>query len=379
MPRIGGPALAALALPAICVSCATTPASAPHDPPAVAVFSPGDCGHPIHRIPAAIRLPCGRIVAVCEGRGSLADNGSNDLVMRHSDDGGRTWSACRVILDLPGRSINNPCAVHVTDGAHPGRLIVMFQSYPTGAGEHRVQPGIEGDLTCRTLVIASDDRGASWSEPRDVTEGTKRPSGVTSVASGPGAGVQLRHGPHAGRLVMPFNEGPFGAWRTYAAFSDDGGDSWRMGQPAPEGSPGRGNEVQLAELADGSLLMVARQFDGARRRKVTRSTDGGETWSPLVDQPELIDPSCMGGIARIDTPSGPLLAVTGPGDERRRMAGTAWISADGGATWPRTIAITDGPFAYSVPVALPDGRFGVLWERDGTGTIIWQVLGIGDR
>jgi sialidase-1 len=364
---------------AVSASCATVPSPLTPDAPAVVVFAPGDCGHPIHRIPSAIRLPCGRIVAFAEGRGSLADNGSNDLVMRRSDDNGRTWSDCEVLVDQPGRSINNPCAVHVCEGPHAGRLLVMFQSYPTGAGEHQVQAGLEGESICRTLVIASDDRGQTWSPPRDVTSGTKRPTGVTSVASGPGIGVQLRRGPYAGRLVVPFNEGPFGKWRTYAALSDDGGDSWRMGLPAPDGSPGRGNEVQLVERADGSLLMVSRQFDGARRRKVTRSVDGGESWSPLIDQPELVDPSCMGGIASIDTPSGPRLVVTGPGDERRRIAGTAWISADGGATWPRTVGITDGPFAYSVPVALPAGRLGVLWERDGTGTILWQVLRIEDR
>ena len=41
----------------------------------------------------------------------------------------------RTVLDLPGRSLNNPCAVQVTRGVHEGRVLLMFQSYPTGCGE----------------------------------------------------------------------------------------------------------------------------------------------------------------------------------------------------------------------------------------------------
>ncbi|CAK0830262.1 unnamed protein product [Prorocentrum cordatum] len=48
----------------------------------------------------------------------------------------------------------------------------------------------------------SFDGGATWSRPRNITRTTKREA-WTWYATGPGAGIQLRHGQHAGRLVVP--------------------------------------------------------------------------------------------------------------------------------------------------------------------------------
>jgi len=330
----------------------------------------------VYRIPAVTPLDGGPLLAFAELRPTLADNGTNDLVVASSTDAGTTWSAPRVIADLPGRSLNNPCAVQVARGPHAGRTLVVFQSYPTGCGEACVQPGVTGDTICQTLVVHSDDRGATWSAPRDITAGTKRPNGVTSVASGPGVGIQLTCGPHAGRILIPFNEGPYNAWRVYAAWSDDGGDTWAFGEPAPDGSPGRGNEVQAVERADGSILMVSRQFGGGGRRKSTVSRDGGATWSPLTAVADLPDPSCMGGLAERTIAGRQVIVCTGPGSTSARVDGTLWASFDGGASWPASVRIADGPFAYSVPAFLDDRRVGVLHEVDRTGTIAFTVVDV---
>jgi sialidase-1 len=331
---------------------------------------------PVHRIPSLIRLASGPLLAFSELRPTLADNGTNDLVMAASTDAGAAWAAPRVIADLPGRSLNNPCAVHVAHGPHAGRTLLLFQSFPTGCGEACVEPGINGERICQTIIIHSDDRGATWSAPRDITAGTKRPTGVTSVASGPGVGIQLNVGLHAGRIVIPFNEGPYGAWRVYAAWSDDGGDTWSFGEPAPDGSPGRGNEVQAVERPDGSILMVARQFGGGGRRKSTVSRDGGATWSPLMTVPDLVDPSCMGGLAARTIGGRQTIVCSGPGSPTARIDGTLWASFDGGDTWPASVRIAEGPFAYSVPTFLDDRRVGLLYEIDRTGTIAFAVVDV---
>jgi sialidase-1 len=238
----------------------------------------------------------------------------------------------------------------------------MFQRYPLGIGEGEVGTDQLGPRSCLTAVMSSDDDGATWTRPRDITTQVKRSKGVTSTASGPGVGIQLRQGTWAGRLVVPFNQGPKGDWHVYAALSDDGGDTWRMGDVAPDGGRGRANECQLAEVTGGELLMVARQENGAGARKVTRSTDGGEHWSRLSDDPTLPCPSCMGGIAAI-TPE--RLVFTGPNSRRERRDGSAWFSFDGGRTWPVLQPVYGGVFAYSQPALLPDGGVGVLFERDG--------------
>lgn len=339
------------------------------------VFAAGEGGHPFYRIPAATRLAGGahrgRILAFAEGRGTLADNGANDIVLRTSDDLGATWSPVRTICDIAGRSLNNPCVAEVRDGRHAGRVILMFQSYPEGCGEGCVAEGYEStgekDTICRTLVMHSDDGGATWSAPREVTREVKRAVGATSVATGPGVGIQLANGAHAGRVVMPFNEGPYDRWRVYAAFSDDGGDSWRIGAVAPNPPKGLGNEVQMFERADGAVVLNARQHLGAKRRTAAVSTDGGATWSQLADVPELPDPQCMGGVLGL---GGGTVVFTGCDSESRRALGTVWISRDDGRRWPEKVLIEPEGFAYSVPVDLgrvADGRheIGVLYEGAG--------------
>ena len=338
------------------------------------VFVGGEGGHAVYRIPSIIRTTSGRLLAFAEARGSQADNGSNNMVVRSSDDAGATWGAMRTVCDEPGRSLNNPCAVTLTSGPHAGRVLLMFQSYPTGKGEGSVATGFDGPDNCRTLVMHSDDRGETWSPPRDVSRQVKRPAPVTSVATGPGIGIQLVSGSHAGRVVMPFNEGPAGKWRVYAAVSDDGGDEWKLGEPAPEDSAGHGNEVQMAERPDGSLLLVARQFGGGGRRKSAVSTDGGASWSTLRAVPDLVDPSCMGGLVAASSIGAPCLVCTGPASTSDRTNGQAWISTDGGSTWPRSLPIYPGSFAYSVPVALSDSRVGILFERDSTSKISFITL-----
>lgn len=352
--------------------CAVAPKSIPGSTPPVDVFVGGEGGHAVYRIPAATRLRDGRLLAFAEARASQADIGCNEIVMRRSVDGGRTWDAMREVAAIEGRSLNNPCVVAVTRGTRAGRTVLVFQSYPAGAREGEVPAGIDGPGTCHAHVIASDDGGETWSAPRDITYAVKRPPPVTTLASGPGTGIELRSGPRAGRLVVPFNQGPWGDWRVYMAVSDDAGETWRMGDIAPEDGRGHANEVQVAERDDGTLLLAARQFGGGARRKTATSTDGGMTWGALRAAPDLVDPSCMGGLIALE--GGRRLAVTGPDDPARRRNGTAWFSDDGGATWPVRVPFHGGEFAYSAPVALAGGRLGVLFEADGCRRIAFAAV-----
>lgn len=373
--RVTAVRLAAAAWVAAAAGCAAPAARpvGPGDDP-VDVFVGGAGGHAVYRIPSVVRAPGGPLLAFAEARGSFEDIGENALVMRRSADDGSTWDAQRTVAAMPGRSLNNPCAVPVARGASAGRVLLVFQSYPAGAREAQVPAGLEGDGVCRTHVTSSADGGATWDAPRDITRAVKRPPPVSTTASGPGLGIQLARGAHAGRIVVPMNQGPYGDWRVYMALSDDGGASWRMGATAPEDGAGHANEVQVAERADGSLLLAARQFGGGARRKVAESRDGGETWDALRAAPELTDPSCMGGLVALE--DGSRLAVTGPDDPERRRNGTAWLSADGGTTWPVRVPVHAGDFAYSAPVVLPGGRLGVLFEADGCRRISFTAVGL---
>jgi len=338
------------------------------------VLVAGRDGFPAVRIPSLVVAKTGALLAVCEGRAFAgADQANNKLMLKRSADGGRTWSAAQVIADDGANCLNNPCTV--VDQSS-GRIIVMFQSYPAGHHERdgTIKPGLEGPDIVRNYVVTSDD-GVKWSPLRDVTRTTKHAEGVTILASGPGIGIQLhRDARHAGRLLIPFNEGPFGRWNVLAVYSDDGGEHWRVGEPAPgscvtnaEGKVSSlVNEVQMVELSDGSVMLNSRRWGGAPVRKVAFSRDGGATWSRIEEAPALRDPGCMAAIFRAEDRAGRgLLLYAGP-DSDRRENGTLRLSYDDGKTWPVEKVLWPGSFAYSVFTRLPDGTLGCLFETDDT-------------
>ena len=225
--------------------------------------------------------------------------------MKRSADGGKTWGPLKVLHDDGAHSLNNPTVVQEHQS---GRIFLWYQRIPSHLGEKdkRIATGLEGPDIYRNFILTSDDDGVTWAPPLDVTKTTKRPQRATTIASGPGIGIQLTRGPHKGRLIIPFNEGPYHLWQNYAVFSDDAGKTWTFGDDVPgalvpDGKGGQRsqiNEVQMAELPDGSVLLDSRQFAGEKVRKSSLSRDGGKTWSPVQEMPELTDPSCMASIFR---------------------------------------------------------------------------------
>jgi sialidase-1 len=266
-------------------------------------------------------------------------------------------------------SLNNPCVVQEQS---TGRILLMIQSYPAGGKEFqgRLRRGAEGPLIVRTYLISSADDGATWTSPKDVTAATKAADAIT-VASGPGIGIQLQHGPHQGRLIMPFNQrGAF--WDVRAVYSDDRGTTWKLGGLVPDARAvdARGrttsmlNEVQMVELQDGSVRLNSRQADGQPLRKTATSRDGGQTWSKVEQAEQLPDPACMGSVLRYSFADGGVksrILYSGPNGPNR-TSGKICLSYDEGKTWPVKKVLGQGCFAYSCLTRLKDGSVGILYE-----------------
>jgi len=333
--------------------------------PLVDVFVGGQDGYPAYRIPSLVTTKRGTLLAFAEARATLRDHAENDIVLKRSTDHGRSWGPLQLIDEDATNALNNPTAVVVRE---TGRVLLMYQHYAKGFDEHKAEPGYDGPRVCRTFLTHSDDDGVSWSEPREATRQVKRPTVATSTATGPGIGIQILRGKHAGRILMPFNQGPYSAWQVYATFSDDRGETWRHGDTAPEGTKGFANEVQFVELNNGSVMLNARNQGGDKLRKIATSTDGGETWSATWNDPALVEPACQASLLRHpgnNDPSKDVLLFSNPGSQNARTNGTIRLSRDEGKTWPVSRVLYPGSFAYSCLTSLPDGSVGCLFERDG--------------
>jgi len=336
------------------------------------VFVNGEDGYAVYRIPSIVTTRSGVLLAFCEGRAAMSDHAQNDIVLKRSADGGRTWGPLQVVAEDGRNCLNDPCAVVLPDS---GRVLLVYERFPEGFHSDKVVPGYDpSQPICRQFLVYSDDDGRTWSAPREITRMVKRPTEATDVGAGPGIGIVLRRGPHKGRILLPYRQGPFGKWRQYAAYSDDGGETWLRGELAPNPGGLYANEVQYVELADGAVLLNARSAENIGCRITAISRDGGCTWSPLRKVRDLVDSRCQASIVRYSDPldgGKSRILFANPAHESSRINGTVRVSYDEGQTWATGRVVRFGFFAYSCLTVLPDGTIGLLYEADNYGRIMF--------
>ena len=357
---------AAAAALALLAPCQQARAATPYEE-GVTVFQAGD-DNPY----TSIRIPCiikagKKLIAVAEGRYKDTDQGENDLIASISTDDGQTWSKPEVIARSEGATYNNPCLIY---DAGKKITILFFQRYPKGVKERtpNIPTGWEDERCIRNFVSISKDGGETWTQPKDITKGTKHDD-VTTTCSGPNPGVQIRHGKHKGRIVVPMNEGPYGHWKVAACYSDDHGKTWKLGEHcAPDSGV---NEVSVIETDGGGLLVVSRASKG-NNRMLTYSEDGGETWGEVTPHKDLPSPGfgCQNGLARYSFEDEAKLGgrsriIYSSPAGGNRANGIIKMSYDNGKTWPVSKGIGNGPFAYSVLAYVKPGVMGILYEVEG--------------
>lgn len=340
------------------------------------VFENGKDGYPTYRIPSVMVSKTGDILAIAEGRGlqkgTHGDITGNHLVMKRSRDNGKTWSALKVIRSESGNSLLGPCAV-VTE---TGRIILIYHRYLPGTTEGNAAEGYEGSRVVGVFVTVSDDNGESWSDAKDITRHAKAPTRWTGILTGPGIAIQKIHAPHKGRIVVPCAHGPVGHWQCYTFCSDDNGETWRLGGEVPDPL---GNECQVVELSDGRLLLNMRSYRRKGCRTCSTSEDAGDTWSRMVDVPDLPEPVCQGSTLRypvaVEGQRDPIF-FSNPASTKKRENGTIRMSLDDGATWPISKVLCPKSFGYSCLTVLADGRVGCLYETDNCRRIVFDAFSL---
>lgn len=339
------------------------------------VFAAGQDGYPMVRIPSVVTTAAGTVLAFAEGRQSLSDHAQNDIILKRSEDGGRSWGAVEAVASEGRDSLNDPSAVV---DRRSGRIVLHYTRFAEGFHSDSAPPGYDDPRSSRNFVVRSDDDGHTWSEPAEITRAVKRPDVRAAVVTC-GVGIQLRREPYANRLVhgvYQFGDSP--QRDSYVCYSDDGGATWTMGEVGPFPREDRTAEPQVVELADGAIMMNARTR--TKRRRVGLSHDGGAAFGEMRRVPTLIEPGCQGSILRYSDPldgDRSRILFCNPASESERVNGTVRLSYDEGQRWPVAKTIYEQSFAYSCLTVLPDRSIGCLFERDSYSQIALARLSLG--
>ena len=298
-----------------------------------------------YRIPAMVVSNQGTVIVSCDGRFSNADvPGRIDNVIRRSTDNGNTWG-----------------------------LVIVTAGYGTDTADTDIYP-IVSTTTAHPRTSASD--------PALLVDRT-----------GNGADVP------AGRIWVFYDNGSTVSYNGFGRtiklemrYSDDHGATWQRG-----GICGKGvGEVQIVELADGSLLSTMRPSGaGNGYRWFTKSTDGGATWTPLGSGATAAgmtrfdattawpvpDPTCQGSIFRLSATTDSAIGRRIASDKCRlvhancdstsssRVKMTVRVSHDEGLSWPASRLVYTATGGYCALARLATGDIGLLYEKDGFAAI----------
>ncbi len=324
------------------------------------LFESGE-GYHTYRIPAMTTTTKGTILAFCEGRETRGDAGKIDILLRRSLDNGKTWTPVQVVWSDHGNTCGNPCPV--TD--HETGTIWLLATHNLGEDKEKMIIQGKSQGTRTVWVCKSDDDGVTWSPPVEITQSTKK-NEWTWYATGPGAGIQLTTGAYKGRLVIPCDhiEKNEKKYYSHIIYSDDHGQSWKLGGTTPQDQV---NECEVVELSDGRLMLNMRNYDRAQKsRAVSYSDDGGLSWSAIQHDPALIEPICQASIRRYSfsgtSEKKTCLLFSNPASSEARVNMTVRLSCDDGKTWPVSKVLYAGPSAYSCLTVLSDGTAACLYE-----------------
>ena len=330
------------------------------------VYISGEGNYHTYRIPVVIATTTGTLLAFAEGRkGGRGDAGDIDLLVKRSTDNGLTWSDPIVVWDDSTNTSGNPAPVVDQETG----TIHLLMTWNKGTDHESYIMTGASEFPRLVYHTSSTDDGLTWAEPTNISATTRKPD-WRWYATGPVHGIQLKEGPHAGRLLIPANHSipadtrDPSTYRSHVIYSDDGGESWQLGGVHEPYT----NESTIVELANGRLMQNMRSYHGKNRRAVSTSSDGGLTWTPVKLDSTLIEPVCQASLLR----HGNALLFSNPASTQREMM-TIRASYDEGESWSAEKLIYAGSSAYSSLVSLPNGKVGLLYERNDYGEIVfWQ-------
>jgi len=300
-----------------------------------------------YRIPSIITTDKGTIIAAADERVSscndLKSNRDINIVIRTSNDEGKSWSSINRLVDYPfGESASDPSMIF----DKKTKQIYLFYNYMN----------LEKDKDVYYLkYVTSLDNGITWSQPIDITDQISKPEWKNDfkfITSG--RGFQTKDGALLHCLVNLQNG-------THVFGSNDHGKTWYIA----EAPISLGDESKIVELNDGSWLVNSRVNNkGIRYSHISKNQGKSWTTRPEIN---LIDPGCNASLVKYDYGNyinSDLLLLSNINNQSTREEIVIRHSLNGGETWSEPRIIYAGSAAYSSMTVLNNGEIGLLFERD---------------
>ena len=338
-----------------------------------------------YRIPALAVTNDGTLLAVTDLRYTdntdLGHDHGIDLLIKRSEDNGKTWSADTNITKIPAGDHNGyGDAAIVADRESNDVLILCVHGnvfYPYGTATNHL----------KAIQFISRDGGKTFPEKKDISDTIFGFNSTwKSLFFGSGRIMQSRYikaGSHY-RIYSALLSLDYG---NAVVYSDDFGSTWHVLGDATNSPIPDGNEAKVEELPDGSVLLSSRKDNGrfVSIFTYTNPDTGAGSWSTK----ETLNLGGGGGtngeilIVKARKKNGTkepvyLAFQSLPGVWNRKNVTIYWRELPKGtisvndfvsaSAWnSHSYLVQDGDSAYSTMDVQRDGGIGFLYERNTRG------------
>jgi sialidase-1 len=365
-----------------------TAGTASADVAGTAVYQANTGGYDCYRIPAVVKAKNNDLLAFAEGRhtgANCADIGNVDVVLKRSSDNGTTWSAVQMVVQGFGDTKDNAVPIVIPS---TGRIVVLSEMQCVSSPSCGRVP----------RVSYSDDNGKTWTAPKVLTAQLGFTTAPNWLATGPGHGIVLTHGAHAGRIVsgMSYQQTPGTSNIGALIYSDDQGVTWHLGATdvAVDANTLNPQEISVTELSDGRIYAAARNDHktipadpcAIHNRAYAISSDGGATFSKkFAVVPDLTTSMVQASVMEMSaTTSGAKynrLVFAGPSTCDRRKELRVRSSFDEGGSWTsdaNSLLVWSQDASYTDMISLSQTSVGLLYEAgpafQADASIRWSTV-----